>query len=59
MAEILQVIQLGDPSLRSPALLVENIRSERIQKLIDDLIATAVANQILHGPVKLPGLLPP
>lgn len=44
MAEILQVIQLGDPSMRSPALLVENIRSERIQKLIDDLIATAVAS---------------
>ena len=40
MAEILQIIQLGDPVLRSPAQLIDNIRNERIQKLIDDLIAT-------------------
>ena len=40
MAEILQIIQLGDPVLRSPAQLVDNIRDQRIQKLIDDLIAT-------------------
>ena len=40
MAEILQIIQLGDPVLRSPAQLVDNIRDERIQKLINDLIAT-------------------
>ncbi len=40
MAEILQIIQLGDPVLRSPAQLVNNISNERIQKLIDDLIAT-------------------
>ena len=40
MAEILQIIQLGDPVLRSPAQLVDDIRDERIQKLIDDLIAT-------------------
>ena len=40
MAEILQIIQLGDPVLRSPAQPVDNISNERIQKLIDDLIAT-------------------
>ncbi len=40
MAEILQIIELGDPILRSRAELVENIRDQRIQKLIDDLIAT-------------------
>ena len=40
MAEILQIIQLGDPILRHTAQLVNNIRDERIQKLIDDLIAT-------------------
>lgn len=40
MAEILQIIQLGDPILRSRTQLVENIRTRRIQKLIDDLIAT-------------------
>ena len=42
MAEILQIIQLGDPVLRSPAQLVNDIQDERIQKLIDDLIATVV-----------------
>lgn len=40
MAEILQIIQLGDPILRHTAQLVDDIRDERIQKLIDDLIAT-------------------
>ena len=40
MAEILPIIQLGDPILRHTAQLVDNIRDERIQKLIDDLIAT-------------------
>ena len=42
MAETLQIIQLGDPVLRSPAQLVNDIQDERIQKLIDDLIATVV-----------------
>ena len=42
MAEILPIIQLGDPILRSCAQIVNNIRDERIQKLIDDLIATVV-----------------
>lgn len=43
MAELLQIIQLGHPLLRTPAQKVENIQDRRIQKLIDDLIAT-VAN---------------
>ncbi len=42
MAEILQIVQLGDPVLRSSAQLVNDIQDERIQKLIDDLIATVV-----------------
>lgn len=40
MADILQIIQLGDPILRSPAQVIDDIRDERIQKLIDDLMAT-------------------
>lgn len=40
MSEILQIIQLGDPVLRSKAQLVENVHDPYIQKLIDDLIAT-------------------
>lgn len=40
MAEILEVIQLGHPLLRAPAQVIENIHAERIQKLIDDLMAT-------------------
>lgn len=40
MAEILEIIQLGDPVLRTKAQLVENIQDLRIQKLIDDLITT-------------------
>lgn len=40
MAEILEIIQLGDPVLRTKAHLVENIQDLRIQKLIDDLITT-------------------
>ncbi|WP_250125156.1 peptide deformylase [Chroococcidiopsis sp. CCMEE 29] len=47
MAEILQIIQLGDPVLRSPAQVVENVREQRIQNLIDDLITTvAQANGV-------------
>jgi peptide deformylase len=47
MAEILQIIQLGDPLLRSRAQLVNNIQDECIQKLIDGLIATvAQANGV-------------
>ena len=40
MAEILEIIQLGDPLLRARAKVVENIQDRRIQKLIDDLITT-------------------
>lgn len=40
MSEILEIIQLGDPVLRAKAQLVENVKSQRIQKLIDNLIAT-------------------
>lgn len=40
MADILQIIQLGDPILRSPAQVIDDIWDERIQKLINDLMAT-------------------
>ena len=40
MAEILEIIQLGHPVLRSTAQMVDNVGDERIQKLIDDLIMT-------------------
>jgi peptide deformylase len=43
MAEQLPVIQLGNPSLRQKAAVIENIQDEKTQKLIDDLIATAIA----------------
>ncbi|ARV62766.1 peptide deformylase [Nostocales cyanobacterium HT-58-2] len=47
MGELLPIIQLGDPILRQKANLVENIKDERIQKLIDDLTATvAKANGV-------------
>lgn len=42
MAEILEVIQLGHPLLRSQAQLVDNIQSPRIQNLLDNLIATVI-----------------
>lgn len=40
MAEILEIIQLGNPLLRAKAEVVENIQDWRIQKLIDALITT-------------------
>jgi len=40
MSELLEVIQLGHPTLRTPACFVKNIADARIQKLIDDLIVT-------------------
>ncbi|MBW4500649.1 MAG: peptide deformylase [Scytonema hyalinum WJT4-NPBG1] len=47
MGELLPIIQLGDPILRQKATLVENVSDERIQKLIDDLMATvAQANGV-------------
>ena len=42
-----EIAQLGNPVLRSIALPVEDIESDRIQKIIDDLMATvAPANGV-------------
>ncbi|KAB8316719.1 peptide deformylase [Tolypothrix campylonemoides VB511288] len=47
MGELLPIIELGDPILRQKATVVENINDQRIQKLIDDLMATvAQANGV-------------
>ncbi len=47
MTEILQIAQLGNPILRQQAQNIENVRDERIQKLIDNLISTvAQANGV-------------
>ncbi len=46
MAEILQISQLGNPVLRQPSQVVENIQDDRIQQLIDNLIYTV---QHAHG----------
>ena len=40
MAELLEIAELGNPILRQQSLAVEDVSSRRIQKLIDDLIAT-------------------
>jgi peptide deformylase len=40
MAESLKVIELGNPVLRQQAQLVVDVKSDRIQKLVDDLILT-------------------
>jgi peptide deformylase len=40
MAEILQISQLGNPVLRRRSQVVENIKDDRIQQLIDNLIST-------------------
>ncbi|MGB3266847.1 MAG: peptide deformylase [Microcoleus sp.] len=40
MAEILQISQLGNPVLRQPSQVVENVKDDRIQQLIDSLIFT-------------------
>lgn len=40
MAKTLEIIQLGNPLLRAKAQVVENVRDGRIQKLINNLIAT-------------------
>lgn len=40
MTESLQIAQLGNPILRQQAQLVNNVRDERTQKLIDALIET-------------------
>ncbi|NDJ24612.1 peptide deformylase [Nostoc sp. B(2019)] len=47
MAELVPIIQLGNPILRQKAVWVDNIQDEQIQKLIEDLIATvAKANGV-------------
>lgn len=47
MPELLPIIQLGNPILRQKAAMIEDIKDERIQKLIDDLMATvAQANGV-------------
>ncbi|MBW4564677.1 MAG: peptide deformylase [Mojavia pulchra JT2-VF2] len=47
MAELVPIIQLGNPRLRQKASLIEDIQEQSIQKLIDDLIATvAQANGV-------------
>ena len=40
MAKLLEIAELGNPVLRQQSLAVEDVRSEHIQKLIDDLITT-------------------
>lgn len=47
MAELVPIIQLGNPILRQKAVWVDNIQDEHIQKLIEDLVATvAKANGV-------------
>ncbi|MGG6266742.1 peptide deformylase [Leptolyngbya sp. AN03gr2] len=40
MAEILDIIELGHPILREKARSIDNIKADRIQTLIDNLMAT-------------------
>ena len=42
MSTLLQIAQLGHPVLRQKAKSVENIKSKKIQQLIDDLISTVM-----------------
>lgn len=44
MTVSLQIAQLGNPVLRQPAQLVNNIQDKRLQQLIDALIATATVS---------------
>lgn len=43
MSELLEIIQLGHPVLRSQAQTVNNIHSPQIQSLIDNLLTTVIA----------------
>lgn len=43
MTEPLEITQLGNPILHQKAQLVDNVRDERIQKLIDALIVTVAS----------------
>ncbi len=40
ISKYLSIIKLGNPILRRASSLIENIKDEQIQQLIDDLIAT-------------------
>ncbi|MGL5060952.1 MAG: peptide deformylase [Microcoleus sp.] len=40
MSQILQIYQLGNPVLRGRSQVVENVKDDRIQNLIDNLICT-------------------
>ncbi|NEP51897.1 MAG: peptide deformylase, partial [Moorea sp. SIO3C2] len=42
-SETLQIAQLGNPILRQHTQRVDNLLDERLQQLIDHLIATATA----------------
>ena len=44
MTESVQIAQLGNPILRQQAHLVDNVRDERLQQLIDALLITASAS---------------
>jgi len=43
MSELLEIIQLGHPILRSQARTIDNIHSPQVQNLIDNLLTTVVA----------------
>lgn len=43
MSELLEIAQLGNPILRQPAQLIENVTDERIQRLIKSLISTVAS----------------
>ncbi len=43
MSEILEIIQLGHPILRSQAHNVDNVHSPQVQNLIDNLLLTVIA----------------
>ena len=44
MTESVKIAQLGNPILRRQAHLVDNVRDERLQQLIDTLLITASAS---------------
>lgn len=44
MIESLPIAQLGNPILRKPAQLVENIQDQQLQNIIDALIVTVAAS---------------
>jgi peptide deformylase len=47
MAELLPIMQLGNPILRQQSSLIDNIHDQKIQKLIENLMATvAQANGV-------------